>query len=41
MMDIVAGLFEGVNPVLATLWLCSALVLAILLVYGWQRLLNR
>lgn len=30
-----------VNPWLATLWLLSALTLAALLVYGWQRLLRR
>jgi hypothetical protein len=30
-----------VNPLLAALWLASAIVLAGLLAYGWQRLLRR
>jgi hypothetical protein len=30
-----------VNPLLAALWLASTIVLAGLLVYGWQRLLRR
>jgi hypothetical protein len=30
-----------VNPLLAALWLGSVIVLAGLLVYGWQRLLRR
>ena len=29
-----------VNPWLAALWLASTIVLACLLVYGWQRLLR-
>jgi hypothetical protein len=30
-----------IDPWLAALWLLSALALAALLVYGWQRLLQR
>ena len=30
-----------INPWLAGLWLLSALALAALLVYGWQRLVRR
>ena len=40
-MDVVAMLFESVNPMLAAIWFVSALVLAVLLLYGWQRLLRR
>jgi len=30
-----------VNPLSAAMWLASTIVLACLLVYGWQRLLRR
>jgi membrane protein DedA with SNARE-associated domain len=35
-----ASVLGGVNPWLAALWLMSAIVLACLLVYGWQRLVT-
>jgi hypothetical protein len=41
MSDIVAILFESVSPMLAAAWLAGAVVLAVLLLYGWQRLLRR
>jgi hypothetical protein len=30
-----------VNPWLAALWLATTIVLAVVLVYGWQRLVRR
>jgi len=33
-----ASVLGGVNPWLAALWFVSTVVLACLLVYGWQRL---
>jgi hypothetical protein len=35
-----ASVLGGVNPWHAALWLMSAIALACLLVYGWQRLVT-
>ena len=35
-----ASVLGGVNPWRAALWLVSAIVLACILVYGWQRLVT-
>jgi len=35
-----ASVLGSVNPWFAALWLVSTIVLACLLVYGWQRLLR-
>jgi hypothetical protein len=35
-----ASVLGSVNPWLAALWLISTIVLASLLVYGWQRVLK-